>query len=70
MLSKANQYPTAGITVLSKENKINTLKIGDKETLNYIIDKLEAESINYVVIKKADNCLKCIANDLLDYNIE
>ena len=53
-----------------EENKIQTLKICNKQTLNYIIDKLEAESINYVVIKEVDNCLKYIAKDLLDYNIE
>jgi len=51
-------------------NEIKTLKIGDDDTLKYIINKLEMEFINYVVIKEQDNCFKHIVKDLLDYKIE
>lgn len=51
-------------------NEIKTLKINDKETLDYIINKLEEESINYLVLKQQDNCYKHIAKWLLDYKIE
>ena len=54
----------------SEENEIKTLKIDDKQTLDYIIGKLEAESINYLVIKEQGNCKKHIVNWLLDYKVE
>lgn len=51
-------------------NEIKTLKIDDKDTLEYIVSKLEMEFINYVIIKQQDNCYKHIARALLDYKIE
>ena len=50
--------------------EIKTLKIDDKQTLDYIIDKLEAESINYLVIKEQANCKKDILKSLLDYEVK
>lgn len=50
-------------------NKINTLKVNDKETVDYMINKLEEESINYLIVKEQENCYKHIVNDLLDYQI-
>lgn len=51
-------------------NKINTLKVNDKDTVDYMINKLEEESINYLIVKEQYNCQKNIVNDLLDYRIE
>lgn len=51
-------------------NEIKTLKIGDDDTLKYIVDKLEMEFINYVIIKEQENCYRNIVKVLLDYQIE
>lgn len=64
--NKGTQY----IIRFREGNEIKTLKVNDGQTLDYIIEKLEQEFINYVIIKQQDNCYKYILRDLLDYKIE
>lgn len=60
---------TTYIIRFSEGNEIKTLKVGDDDTLKYIVDKLEMEFINYVIIKEQENCYRHIAKALLDYQI-
>jgi len=61
---------TTYIIRFSEKNEIKTLKVGDDDTLKYIVDKLEMEFINYVIIKEQENCYRHIVKALLDYQIE
>lgn len=53
-----------------RENiEIKTIKLYDKESVDYITQQLEDREKQYVVIKVLENALKHDVNDLLDYEI-
>ena len=53
-----------------RENiEIKTIKLYDKESVDYITQQLEDREKQYVVVKVLENTLKHDVNDLLDYKI-
>ena len=53
-----------------RENiEIKTIKLYDKESVDYITQQLEDREKQYVVVKVLENALKHDINDLLDYKI-
>lgn len=53
-----------------RENiEIKTIKLYDKESVDYITQQLEDRQKQYVIIKVLENALKHDVNDLLDYKI-
>lgn len=65
-----NRFDKTIYIVRFRENvEIKTLKLYDKESLDYIIKKLELEEKQYVVIKEVDSSVKEVVKDLLDYEV-
>lgn len=53
-----------------RENiEIKTIKLYDKESVDYITQQLEDREKQYVVVKVLENALKHDVNALLDYEI-
>lgn len=53
-----------------RENiEIKTIKLYDKESVDYITQQLEDREKQYVIVKVLENALKHDVNDLLDYEI-